>query len=129
MDKRKKLKNFMVSIVMIGTIFSFLTVFGFMLVKKTYAAETAVTTQTTETAVQADKKLPPSPGWYALAAALAVGLGSIAGGIAVASVGSAALAAISERPEIMGQSLLFVGLAEGIAIYGLIIAIFILMKI
>jgi V/A-type H+-transporting ATPase subunit K len=61
-----------------------------------------------------------------IAAAISVGLGSIAGGIAVAVVGSAALGAAAERPEIMGRSLIFVGLAEGIAIYGTAIAAVIL---
>jgi len=61
-----------------------------------------------------------------LAAAICTGLGSLGAGIAVAYVGAAALGAIGERPEIGGRALIFVGLAEGIAIYGLIIAIMIL---
>ena len=64
-----------------------------------------------------------------LAAALSTGLSAIAAGIAVAIVGSAAMAAVAERPEVMGRSIIFVGLAEGIAIYGLIISIMILGKI
>jgi len=64
-----------------------------------------------------------------LAAALAVGLSTIAGGIAVGLVGAAAMGAIGERPEISGKALIFLGLAEGIAIYGLIIAIMILGKV
>jgi len=67
--------------------------------------------------------------WGFLSAAISVGLGSIAGGIAVAYVGSAALGAIGEKPELAARALLFVGLAEGIAIYGLIIAIMILGRI
>ena len=62
------------------------------------------------------------------AAAAAVSLGSIAGGTAVAIVGSAALGAVSERPELMGRSLIFLGLAEGICLYGTIIAFMILFK-
>ena len=53
----------------------------------------------------------------------------IGGGIAVASAASAALGAISEDDSILGKSLIFVGLAEGIALYGLIIAFMILSKI
>ena len=61
-----------------------------------------------------------------LAAALAVGASSIGAGIAVSAVGAAAMGAVAERPELMGRSLIYVGLAEGIAIYGLIVAIMIL---
>jgi V/A-type H+-transporting ATPase subunit K len=61
-----------------------------------------------------------------LAAAISTGVGSLGAGIAVAYVGAAALGAIGERPEVGGRALIFVGLAEGIAIYGLIIAIMIL---
>ena len=64
-----------------------------------------------------------------IAAALSTGLSAIAAGIAVAMVGSAAMGAVAERPEVMGRSIIFVGLAEGIAIYGLIISIMILGKI
>lgn len=70
-----------------------------------------------------------STGWGLLAAALAVGFSSIGAGIAVSGVGSAAMGAVAERPELMGRSLIYVGLAEGIAIYGLIVAIMVLAKI
>ena len=64
-----------------------------------------------------------------LAAAVAVGLGAIGGGLAVGYVGAAAMGAIAEKPELAVRALLFVGLAEGIAIYGLIISIMILQKV
>ncbi|KYJ86631.1 ATP synthase subunit C [Sulfurovum riftiae] len=64
-----------------------------------------------------------------IAAAVAVGLSTIAGGIAVGLVGAAAMGAVGEKPEISGKALIFLGLAEGIAIYGLIIAIMILGKV
>ncbi len=64
--------------------------------------------------------------WGFLSAALAVGLGAIGAGIAVGLVGAAAMGTMGERPELMGRTLIFVGLAEGIAIYGLVIAIMIL---
>lgn len=70
-----------------------------------------------------------NPGLYAIGAGLAVGLGAIGGGIAVARVGAAAVGAISEKPELAGRMLLYIGLAEGIAIYGLIIAILLWIKI
>ncbi len=64
-----------------------------------------------------------------LSAAIATGVGSYGAGKAVSTVGSAAIGAISEKPEIFGRSLVFVGLAEGIAIYGLLISILILMRL
>ena len=64
--------------------------------------------------------------WGYMAAALATGLSSLAAGYAVATVGAAAIGALAEKPELLGRLLIFVGLAEGIAIYGLIISILIL---
>lgn len=64
-----------------------------------------------------------------IGAALATGLSGIGGGIAVASAASAALGAISEDSSIFGKSLIFAGLAEGVALYGLIISFMILSKL
>lgn len=65
-------------------------------------------------------------GWKYLAAALSTGLSCIGGGIATASAASAALGAISEDSSVMGKALIFVALAEGIALYGLIVSFTIL---
>jgi V/A-type H+-transporting ATPase subunit K len=70
-----------------------------------------------------------SLGWAFLAAAIATAFGCVGAGIAVAYVGAAAVGAVGEKPEVAGRTLIFVGLAEGIAIYGLIIAIMILGKV
>lgn len=67
-----------------------------------------------------------SAGMGFLAAGLSTGLATIGAGYAVGAVGSSALGAVSEDPKILGKTLIFVGLAEGIAIYGLIISIIIL---
>lgn len=72
---------------------------------------------------------PAALQWVVIAAAASVGLGCIGAAIAVAYVGAAAVAAVAEKPELAGRTLIFVGLAEGIAIYGLIIAIMILGKV
>ena len=63
-----------------------------------------------------------------LGAGIAVAGSAIGAGIAVAYTGAAALAAISERPELFGRAMVIVGLAEGIAIYGLIIGIILVGK-
>ncbi len=61
-----------------------------------------------------------------IGAAIAVAASAIGAGIAVAYTGSAALATISEQPELFGRAMVVVGLAEGVAIYGLIVAVLIL---
>lgn len=61
-----------------------------------------------------------------LAAGLSTGLACIGAGIAVSGTGAAAIGAIAEKPESFGRSLIFVGLGEGIAIYGLIISFLVL---
>jgi V/A-type H+-transporting ATPase subunit K len=64
-----------------------------------------------------------------IGAALATGLSSLGAGFAVAKVGTAAIGALAEKPELFGRLLIFVGLAEGIAIYGLIVSILILNRL
>lgn len=61
-----------------------------------------------------------------IGAAIAVAASAIGAGIAVAYTGSAALATVSEQPELFGRAMVVVGLAEGVAIYGLIVAVLIL---
>jgi V/A-type H+-transporting ATPase subunit K len=63
-----------------------------------------------------------------IAAALATGLSGIGGGIAVSASASAALGALSENEKMFGKALIFVGLAEGIALYGMIISFMILSR-
>ncbi len=63
------------------------------------------------------------------AAALSVGIASLGGGIAVAASATAALGALSENEDLFGKSLIFVGLAEGLALYGLLIAFMIISKL
>jgi V/A-type H+/Na+-transporting ATPase subunit K len=70
-----------------------------------------------------------SGSWAALlGAGIAVAGSTIGAGFAVAYTGAAALAAVSEKPEMFGRSLVIVGLAEGIAIYGLVVAIILIGK-
>lgn len=67
-----------------------------------------------------------STGLGYIGAALAVGIACLGSGIAVGNAASAALGALSENETLFGKSLVFVGLSEGIALYGLIIAFMIL---
>lgn len=70
-----------------------------------------------------------SSGLGFIGAALSTGFASIGAGYAVGAVGSSALGAVSEDPKILGKTLIFVGLAEGIAIYGLIVSILIIVRL
>jgi V/A-type H+-transporting ATPase subunit K len=67
--------------------------------------------------------------WGLMAAALATALAAAGAGFAVGKVGAAAIGALAEKPELFGRLLIFVGLAEGIAIYGLIVSILILNRL
>ena len=67
--------------------------------------------------------------WGLAAAAASTALAALGAGFAVAKVGTAAIGALAEKPELFGRLLIFVGLAEGIAIYGLIVSILILNRL
>jgi len=67
--------------------------------------------------------------WGYVAAALATGLSSVGAAYAVGSVAGASVGALAEKPELFGRLLILVGLAEGIAIYGVIISVLILNRL
>ncbi len=100
-------------LLVIGMFFS-ASVFG-------QAAETGTVTLTAERASVQKFGL--------VAAAIAFGLGAIGAGIAIASVGAAAMGTIGEKPELAGQALIFIALAEGLVVFGFITALMILGKI
>lgn len=93
-------------------------------VNKVYAQDTAQTQE-----IKTQSSAPASSGLGFIAAGIAVGLGSIGAGVAVGMSASAAIGAISENPKMFGNAIIFVAMAEGIAIYGLIIAIMVLSKL
>mgnify|MGYP006291009533 FL=1 len=64
-----------------------------------------------------------------IGAAIAFGFGAIGAGIAIASVGAAAMGSIAEKPEIASQALIFIALAEGLVVFGFITALMILGKV
>ena len=65
--------------------------------------------------------------FYAIA--ITMGVSCLSAGYAVGKVGAAALGAAAEKPELLGRALIFVGLAEGIAIYGLIIGVMLILQL
>lgn len=105
--------------------FAILLMIGFASASTIASAATHVTpisTTTTEVAANDNKS---DKEWDSLAMALVVGLASIGSGIAVAAAAPAAIGATSEDPKAFGKAIVFVGLAEGVSIFGLLIAIFI----
>jgi V/A-type H+-transporting ATPase subunit K len=103
---------------------------GFLIAGSAAIASAApVLTGAAASAHAAGDATPTGAGGSALiAAAIAVAGSSLGAAIAVAYTGSAALAAMSERPEMFGRAMVVVGLAEGIAIYGLVVAIILIGK-
>lgn len=101
---------------------------GFGLVAVTFLVLAAFGPAGTATAQVAQETTTTSPdvGGAYYAAAIAVAASSLGGAAAVSYTGAAALAAMSEKPELFGRAIVVVGLAEGIAIYGLIVAVLIL---
>ncbi|MHC4886334.1 MAG: ATP synthase subunit C [Planctomycetota bacterium] len=64
-----------------------------------------------------------------MAAAIAFAGGAIGAGYAIAHVGAAAMGAVAEKPELAGQALIFIALAEGLVVFGFITALMIFGKV
>lgn len=87
------------------------------------AAPASVASAETESTEKTEESSSSGDGLKYLAAALAVGLGSIGGGVAVAAAAPAAIGAVSEEPKSFSKALIFVALGEGCALYGFIVAL------
>jgi V/A-type H+-transporting ATPase subunit K len=82
-----------------------------------------------QTTAAAPKEVSVGMGLALIGIGIPTALSSIGAALAVGPVGAAALAAIAEKPETFGRSLVYLGLAEGIAIYGLVLSILMLGKV
>lgn len=91
--------------------------------------ETFAATEGTTEVAGALKEMSNGMGLAIIGVGIPTGLSTIGAGIAVGPIGAASLAAISEKPENLGRTLIYLGLAEGIAIYGLVISILLLNKL
>ena len=127
-DYKKRLrKHILVSVVFV---FSVLMVLSIVPGVKLFGQETE--TQTVETAVSENRISPETAAvkkYAFIAASVAFGLGAIGAGLAIGNVGAAAMGAVAEKPEIAGQALIFVALAEGLVVFGFITALLILGKV
>ena len=122
-DAEKRLRaNIRQSIVMLATVMAIvLTVFC----TRSFAAEVPSPEEVAPHTVTS----PETVKWGLVAAAAAFGLGAIGAGIAISHVGAAAMGAVAEKPQIAGQALIFVALAEGLVVFGFITALMILGKV
>lgn len=120
---RRKVLGKTVKNPLVAQIFSFFA-FGALFV----GAGMFMTASAAEAGEAAATALSSAAGLGMIGAALSTGLSGIGGGIAVGAAASAALGAISENDKTFGKALIFVGLAEGIALYGMIISFQILGK-
>ncbi len=120
----KKLSNGGVKFGLIANVACF---FAICIIATVYGVGTTAMAAGAETVASAG--LTIGDGIGLIAAALVTGMSCIGGGIAVASSASAALGAISENDKAFGKALIFVGLAEGVALYGVLISFQIISKI
>ena len=75
------------------------------------------------------KEISTGMGLAIIGVGLPTAFSTLAAAIAVGPIGAASLAAVTEKPEMFGRTLVYLGLAEGIAIYGLVLSIILLDKI
>ncbi len=124
-EPARKLKTTITqSLVVLVTV---LAIIGTLFCSNTFAAAAGHE----EPAVQAEMSAGTARimGYGLIAAAIAFGLGAVGAGIAISHVGAAAMGAVAEKPQIAGQALIFVALAEGIVVFGFITALMILGKV
>lgn len=101
------------------------TLFTFNVMAEDGPQEQSHTLTTTASGSQNDSTMM----WAFIAAAIAFGLGALGAGFAISNVGAAAMGAVAEKPEIAGQALIFVALAEGLVVFGFIMGLLILGKV
>jgi V/A-type H+-transporting ATPase subunit K len=123
-EPEKKLKiNIIQSLVTLTTI---LAIIGILFSSNSYA-QAPNNEQTSQTETGTDNSGALKYGM--IAASIAFGLGAIGAGIAISHVGAAAMGAVAEKPQVAGQALIFVALAEGLVVFGFITALMILGKV
>lgn len=126
MSNRKKLRK-KIFLTVIVTV-SLLTIIGMIQGSRILAQETEET-ELVEEVVAVTPETATIAKFAFIAAAVAFGLGALGAGLAIGNVGAAAMGAVAEKPEVAGQALIFVALAEGLVIFGFITALMILGKV
>jgi len=131
MDEReKKLKLHITQSII--ALFTVMAIIGTLFATRSFA-QASPGEQTIQTEMSSVPEMSPVKAdvmkYGLIAAAVAFGLGAIGAGIAISHVGAAAMGAVAEKPQIAGQALIFVALAEGLVVFGFITALMILGKI
>lgn len=103
----------------------FVTAFAATAMISSAEGENATPAQEATTSVVAEQQGKSDKEWDNVAMALAIGFASIGAGLAVAAAAPAAIGAVSEDPKAFGKAIVFVGLAEGVPIFGLLVALII----
>jgi V/A-type H+-transporting ATPase subunit K len=112
-------KRIMLTVVVLFALF---VMFGVVSVTKAVAQQQAPAQEVTPARAEVSK-------FGLIAAAVAFGFGALGAGLAIGNVGAAAMGAVAEKPEIAGQALIFIALAEGLVVFGFITALMILGKV
>jgi V/A-type H+/Na+-transporting ATPase subunit K len=112
-------KRIMLTVVVLFALF---VMFGVVSVTKVAAQQQAPAQEVTPARAEVSK-------FGLIAAAVAFGFGALGAGLAIGNVGAAAMGAVAEKPEIAGQALIFIALAEGLVVFGFITALMILGKV
>lgn len=126
-EKKRFRKHILVSVIFV---FSLLMVISIVPGIKLFGQQTDTQTGGVTASVEKISPEVAAVRKYAfIAAAVAFGMGAIGAGLAIGNVGAAAMGAVAEKPEIAGQALIFVALAEGLVVFGFITALLILGKV
>jgi V/A-type H+-transporting ATPase subunit K len=103
--------------------------FGAQLVVAVIGVRDAMAAAEVQAAVTGNAEITVGMGLAFIGIALPTAFSTVGAGLAVGPIGAASLAAVSEKPEMFGRTLVYLGLAEGIAIYGLVLSILLLNRV
>jgi len=125
-EPERKLKLHITQSVIV--VFTLMAIIGTIFCSSVFA-ESSTDEQTIEAEQEMSETKAGVMKYGLIAAAVAFGLGAIGAGVAISHVGAAAMGAVAEKPQIAGQALIFVALAEGLVVFGFITALMILGKV
>jgi len=125
-EPERKLKSHITQSVI--AVFTLMAIIGTIFCSSVFA-ESSTDEQTIEAEQEMSETKAGVMKYGLIAASIAFGLGAIGAGIAISHVGAAAMGAVAEKPQIAGQALIFVALAEGLVVFGFITALMILNKV